>query len=397
MPKLRPRHLHRLIAKSLQFSPIVGVLGHRQVGKTTLCTILGKDYLSFDRSDILDQGMHSPETLFTTHPARPLVLDECQLAPPLFPALKEWVRVHPKPGQFLLSGSVRFLSRKAIRESLTGRIINWELLPMDLSEAHSAPLPDTIPKLLQSKRFDMPLRAAPYFSSHSYELALNHGGLPGIFAVRDASIRRQRFETQIETLLERDLRLLVQTTLDFRTLRNLLVLLAVNQGQPLDLASLARASRISVPALRRIVYALESMFIIRLVDTEGSARRPVVFFEDQGEATYLAGDRPDILFRMTRFLFSFLRQQWVYRPELEARLFQYRNRGGAFVPLALHTKLGTLGLIPMLHESPGKHEMASARSFLTSFENGKCLFIHHGNSDRCLGNNLRIVPISFLL
>src|ERR1035437_9889529 len=132
MPHFRSRHLSSLISKALRFSPIVGVLGHRQVGKTTLCGALGKDYLSFDRAEFLDQGIHSPETLLRSHQALPLVLDECQLAPPLFPALKEWVRTHPKPGQFLLSGSVRFTSRKAIRESLTGRIINWALLPLDL-------------------------------------------------------------------------------------------------------------------------------------------------------------------------------------------------------------------------------------------------------------------------
>jgi len=397
MPHLRDRHLHPLIVKTLQFSPIVGVLGHRQVGKTTLCTILGKDYISFDRAELLDQGLHSPETLLRTHQASPLVLDECQLVPPLFPALKEWVRIHPKPGQFLLSGSVRFTSRKAIRESLTGRIINWELLPMDLSETHSAPLPDAIPRLLKSVKFDCPLKAATYFSQRSYELALRQGGLPGIFAVRDPAIKRQRFETQIETLLERDLRLLVQTTLEYRTLRNLLVLLASNQGLPLDLASLARAARISVPALRRIINSLEAMFVVRLIDTEGSRRRPVLYFEDQGEATYLAGEKPDILFQMTRFLFSFLRQQWVYRPELESRLFQYRNRGGAFVPLALRTKFGTLGFIPMLDETPGKHEMASAHSFLNSYKDGRCLFIHHGQLDRTLGNSLRIVPVSCLV
>lgn len=397
MPHLRERHLSPFLKKSLQFSPIVGVLGHRQVGKTTLCSLLGKGYVSLDRAEYLDQGLRSPETLLRIHEARPLVLDECQLAPALFPALKEWVRIHPKPGQFLLSGSVRFTSRKAIRESLTGRIINWELLPMDLSEAHSVSLPDTIPKLLKSKRFDCSLQAASYFSFRTYELALAHGGLPGIFAIRDPVVRRQRFETQIETLLERDLRLLVQTTLDFRTLRNLLVILASNQGLPLDLSSLARASRISVPALRRIINSLEAMFVIRLIETEGSRRRPVIFFEDQGEATYLAGDRADTLFQMTRFLFSFVRQQWVYRPDLEAKLFQFRNRGGTFVPLALHTKLGTLGFIPMLDETPGKHEMASANSFLNTYKNSKCLFIHLGELDRCIGNALRILPLSFLV
>jgi len=189
----------------------------------------------------------------------------------------------------------------------------------------------------------------------------------------------------------------VQTTLEYRTLRNLLALLADQQGAPLDLAALARSSRISVPALRRIVDSLESMFVIRIIETEGTRCRPVVFFEDQGEATYLAGDKPEKLARMTRFLFSFVRQQWAYRPELEVKIFQYRSRGGAYVPLALHSKYGELGFLPMLDQTPGKHEMASARSFLDHYPKGKCILIHLGSVDRVVSHRLRIIPLSKLV
>lgn len=397
MPHLRKRYLESLLLKSLRFSPIVGLFGHRQVGKTTLCEGLSQRYLTFDRKEILDQGLYSPEALIRSNTGEPLVIDECQLAPPIFPALKEWVRTHKKPGQFLLTGSVRFSSRKAIRESLTGRIVNWELLPMDLSEAHGAPLPTAIPRLLSLKDLDFPLTMASYFSEKTVQLALGQGGLPGIFAVRDASVRQQRFETQIETLLERDLRLLVQTTLDFRVLRNFLSVLAIRQGKPIEWAELARASRISVPALQRLIAALEAMFVIRIVETEGSRRRPVLFFEDQGEASHLAGDNREPLQQMTRFLFSFLRQQWAYRPELQATVFQFRNRGGAFVPLVVRTRQRSLGFIPILDEVPGRHELASAQSLMEHDSHARCLFVHLGKTDRALGNQMRIVPLGCLV
>jgi len=397
MAHLRKRHLHALLSKTLRFSPIVGLFGHRQVGKTTLCEGLAQNYVTFDRSEVLDQGLYSPEALIRSNIGLPLVIDECQLAPPLFPALKEWVRSHKKPGQFLLTGSVRFSSRKNIRESLTGRIVNWELLPMDLSEAHSAPLPNAIPRLLASKDFNISLTQASYYSAKNLTLALNQGGLPGVFAVRDESVRRQRFETQIETALERDLRLLVQTNLDFRKLRNLLSVLAARQTQPIEFSEVSRTSRISVPALKRLISALEAMFIIRVVETEGSRKHPVLFFEDQGEASHLVGENRDPLMSITRFLFSFVRQQWVYRPDLAGSLFQFRSRGGAFVPLALRTRLGILGFIPMLDEVPGRHELASAQSFLANYKGARCLFIHLGNVDRALGKDMRIVPLSHLV
>ena len=85
----------------------------------------------------------SPKT-FVQQTLSPFGIDECQLAPALFTALKLRVQAFKKTGQFVLSGSVRFTSRKAIRESLTGRIFNLELLPLTISEANRLPLFDLI-------------------------------------------------------------------------------------------------------------------------------------------------------------------------------------------------------------------------------------------------------------
>jgi predicted AAA+ superfamily ATPase len=271
---------------------VVGIFGHRQVGKTTLARALGGGYATLDLRESLEQANADPRGFLGMakggRGAKPFVIDECQLAPPLFPEIKEWVRAHPRPGQFLLTGSVRFSSRKAIRESLTGRIISWELLPMDLSEAHGKPLPQAIRRLMTAKSLEVDLPKQGYFNGASVGEYLQRGGLPGLFAVREASARAQRFETQIETLLERDLRLLTETSLPFRSLRRLLVELAMTQGSPLDWADVSRRARISAPTVRKLVEAFESMYLVRVVPTEGTRRKPVLFFEDQGEATHLA-------------------------------------------------------------------------------------------------------------
>lgn len=268
---------------------------------------------------------------------------------------------------------------------------------MDLSETHLSPLPDAIPKLLKQKTVEVELPQRPYFSAAAFASALEKGGLPGILAVRDSEIRRQRFETQIETFLERDLRLLVQTSLSFRSLRSLPTALAIRQGSPLELSGLSRATRISAPTLRKLINALEAMFVIRLIETEGSRIRPVIFFEDQGEATHLAQGVRDSLSDLTRFLFSNLRPQWIYRPELGVQPTQLRNRGGAFVPLVLRNKLGSLGIIPILDENPGRHELASARSFLDRAPGSKAIFVHLGTNDRVHSRSLRTLPVSSLV
>ncbi len=397
MPHLRERYLKSLLKRSQKYSPIIGIFGHRQVGKTTLASLLSDKYVTLDKKAILRLAEEDPESFLKENQGTPLVIDECQFAPPLFPALKEWVRVNPKPGQFILTGAVRFSSRKAIRESLTGRIIAWELLPMDLSESHSATLPNSLALLTSKKTVDFELPAASYFNQGAFDQYLLQGGLPGIFSIREPGIRRQRFDTQIDTLLERDLRLILETSISLRSLRNLLSVLALAQCQPLELTSISRKVSISVPTLKKLIAAFEAMYLIRLIETEGSEKKPVLFFEDQGEASFLTDSKYDLLTQLTRFLYANLRVQWFYRPEVEGSIFQFRNRGGSFVPLCFRNKNGEVGIIPILDENPNERALATARSFLKSYSRSKVVFVHLGNNDQVLSSRLRVLSASQLL
>ena len=122
MVHLRTRFATRHLEDALAFSPLVGVLGQRQVGKTTLVESLVKShYVSFDDETTKTAAELAPKQFleqFNTLSA----IDECQKVPSIFPALKLRVQKDKRPGQFLLTGSVRFTSRKAIQESLTGRV-----------------------------------------------------------------------------------------------------------------------------------------------------------------------------------------------------------------------------------------------------------------------------------
>ncbi len=398
MPHFRSRHLTSLLNKTSNFSPLVGILGHRQVGKTTLATEVSERYLTFDDPAQLNMAQQDPKHFLQSHSGRGIcTLDECQMVPELFPALKEWVRVHQKPGQFLLTGSVRFSSRKQIRESLTGRIITWELLPMDLSEAHDSKLPNTLPQLLASRSLDLPLKACSYFTHQTFDQALKKGGLPGIFSVRDASIRSQRFESMLSTLLERDLRLVLQTTLGLSSLRALIMNLALHQTRPIEWASLSRITRISVPTLKKVIQAFEALFLIRLIRTEGTEQKPVLFLEDQGEATYLAGDRYDAHTQLLRFLYANLRHQLHYRPELCGEIFQFRNRGGACVPLCFRVGKSVLGILPSLTENPPVESLATARSFLKTYSGSKLLYVHSFEGDRLIEPRIRSLGWRYLV
>lgn len=404
MPHLRQRHLTSLLLKTMKYSPITGVFGHRQMGKTTLIQGLASGYQSLDIEENLALAESDPFRFLSLGLSGegeskqlqcvPFAIDECQYSPRLFPAMKEWVRTHPKPGQLLLSGSVRFTSRKAIRESLTGRIVAWELLPMDFSEIHQAPLPNRVDQILEHKDAQISLPPSSYATKKSIENYAEMGGMPGILFLRSDAVRAQKFETQINTILERDLKLIIQTTLSYRTLRGLLVRLAQQIGAPLDYASLSRDTRISVPTLKKLLSAFESMFLIRILPTVGTQKKPVVFFEDTGEANFLAGLAEKPLTQLLCIIFSNLRPQIAYRPELAIQMFQYRNRSGSWVPLCFKKQNKHLGIIPLIDEAPDAISVESAKSFTRKFPNSKVLLVHTGKTDRIITPKIRVIGLS---
>jgi uncharacterized protein len=377
MPHDRPRYLDASVARALAHSPIVGVLGQRQVGKTTLLEAASAEYATFDRAAVLRQASADAETFIVGH-AAPFGIDEAQLCPALFPALKEHVRKHKRKGQFLLSGSVRFTSKADIRESLTGRIVSLELLPFTVAEATGLPLPNLCERLLKAKT----PRHLEFFDARNpgpqvMERFLAQGGLPGICFFRDAHVRAERFESHLDTLLNRDVRQIYPTTLLYSSLRALMEYLARSQGHPFEIAEAARASQISRVSLKRVLFALEALFLIRVVPAlEGS--KPTIFLEDQGMASWLSHRALDSADDIVRGLYANLRQEFHYRPDPGGRISYWRTRNDAEVPLVFDSRHGRLGLIATRLEEPTPKTLGSARAFLERFPDSRVVIAYAG-------------------
>jgi uncharacterized protein len=378
VPHNRKRYASVNLAKALTHSPIVGILGQRQVGKTTLLESVGGEYITFDSASALHQANADAE-LFLSGRKAPCCIDEAQLCAPLFPALKEWVRTRKRKGQFILSGSVRFTSKAGIRESLTGRIITLELLPFTVSEAAGRPLSNVCERLITIRSADA---LESFRSRHSdpklFSRYLEQGGLPGICFFRDEHVRNVRFEAHLDTLLTRDIRQVYQTTLLYSSLRSLLEYMARNQGRPFEVAEAARASQISRVTMSRVLFALEALFLVRFVPAlEGG--KPTLYLEDQGLASWLMGGVLTSTDDIVRGLYANLRQEFLYRPESTLKLFHWRTKNGVEVPLVFTSQQARLGIIPTLNAEPAPKTLGSAQSFLKKFPGSKVVIAYSGS------------------
>ena len=389
----RKRHIDDVMDTVLKHSPVVGLFGHRQVGKTTWINARAGEYVTLDQASEVALLKSNPEN-YLLNRKEPFAIDEAQIEPLLFPALKEAVRNKAKPGQFVITGSVRFSSRKQIRESLTGRIISWEMLPMDLGELYSLGLSHSLARLAGSANIELDLKPRFAFTDKHFRQYLEYGGLPGLFAIRNEVARKQKFELQVETLLERDLRLIVDTKISYDSLRRLLVELANNQLEPFEIYPLARATQISVPTLMGLMRAFEAMYLIRWIPSVGSSKKKSYIFEDQGEASHLQTKPISEHHDFIRFLYANLRTQWHYQNKHKIHAVQMRSRTGQWIPLILKG-LGKydLAILPNVDSTPIPSVVSAASSYLKNNKTARILIVHKNiKDDRMIHPQIRFIP-----
>jgi hypothetical protein len=363
----------------MRFSPLVGVFGHRQVGKSTFISNEIEDYRTLDDVDSLDAASSSPKTFVEHSRNSPMAIDECQLEPRLFPTLKERVRTDRRPGQYVLSGSVRFTSRKVIRESLAGRLAMVELLPLTVAELAATEFSATLPQLLGHRQFgDSSLRALRsgrelVLLQKHFAQFLEHGGLPGVCFIRNPELKRKALADLHDLILARDLPLVADVRTPSVTLKRLLSQIARQPFEVYNSSEIRRTLGLSIPTQKKLLDAMESVFLIRRVAIP--VRKKWSFLlEDQFEEALFAGGTLSLIRVIETALFRNLRAQFEYSLESAWETEIYLTRDGARIPLVFRIGDEALGVLVFEGTDPGLRELRAGASFLKNHARGKVIY-----------------------
>ena len=280
----RARHILKQLKKKAKLWPVVGLLGARQTGKSTLLRqqlqkILAAKYLVMDRKSIRTQAENAPEHFITSQSNSlkiPLILDEVQRVPDLFEAIKVEVDERRIPGRFLISGSTEFSKRTGIRESLTGRIGTMHLFPFTIAEILELSFANPWVSMKPSRRC----------SSADLESYFEKGGMPGACFLRNDEERKEYFEGWLDTTCFRDLQQVKGVRLEGSLAMDILYALARLQNPSITM--LKRDLHGDPRKLQKHLEGLEALFVIHSVDPHplGIGKRRYFIF-DCGLARYL--------------------------------------------------------------------------------------------------------------
>jgi predicted AAA+ superfamily ATPase len=275
------RKVKQHLAEAIDADPAVGLLGPRQVGKTTLAVEIAETRPSIylDLETISDRAkLTDPEAYLATHEDKLVILDEVHRVPEIFQSLRGLIdrgrRKGRTAGRFLLLGSASVDLLQQSGESLAGRISYLKLAPLDAIE-----VPPTATETLWVR-----------------------GGFPSSFLARDDArsfVWRQNF---IRTYLERDVPVF-GPRLPAETLRRLWTMLAHNQSGLLNAANLARALSVDGKSVARYLDLLVDLLLVRRLAPwhQNAGKRlvksPKVYVRDSGLVHALLGlaNREDLL------------------------------------------------------------------------------------------------------
>ncbi|GAB1825608.1 MAG: ATP-binding protein [Burkholderiales bacterium] len=385
-----------------QFKTLL-VTGPRQVGKSTMLKHVapGRPYISLDLITARELADSDP-SLFLQRYKPPVLIDEIQYAPNLFPAIKSIVDQDENNGLFWLTGSQQFHLMQHVSESLAGRIAILRLLGLSQRELEG---------WLKQKPF---LPTENYLEScrNRTSIALDKvfhfiwkGSYPTLWT---ADVDWEIFyDSYFQTYLQRDVRNLTKVSNEMEFVRFVRAV-AGRIGQQINFNSLANDVGISQPTAKAWLSVLEASGLVYFLPPYFNNRlkrlvkSPKLYFTDTGLASFLSGWLTEQALEAGTMSGAFLENYAIieilkgYRNiGREPSLYYYRDTDGREIDLIIE-EAGMLYPIEIKKTSSPRASMVKSFDVLPKEVRGKGALLSFVNEDVPLSSNVSAVPFFYL-
>ena len=364
----------RLLAEKLEAFGAVLIEGPKYCGKTTLATQQAGSILSMADTDTLGQNLALARTNISRLLAgeTPRLIDEWQIAPQFWDAVRNEVDKRNEDGQFMLTGSAvppkpkkdengNIIEEENIHHTGTGRISRLRLRTMSLWESEDSTgdvsleelfiNPDTVDGVS-----DIDLDRLAYLTCR--------GGWPkAVLKKSEKAALAQAFD-YYDSVVSNDIKRVDDIDRDEELTKRIMRSYARNQGTQATVGTILADiksngdERMSDSTVYSYIKALKEIFVIEdsiawnpnLRSKTAIRTSDTRYFIDPSIATAALGMGPkDLINDMATFGFIFetlaIRDLRVYADALDGKVYHYRDKNNLECDAVIHLRNGSYGLV----------------------------------------------------
>lgn len=362
MKNYRKRIADRILLRKLEGKGAVLIEGPKWCGKTTTAEQVAASVLYMDDPQKKDQNV----TMASLNPKRllagetPRLIDEWQVAPKLWDAVRFEVDHRDDLGQFILTGSAVPADTKEITHSGTGRFTWMTMRPMSLYESG-----DSSGEVSLKELFNAPdaIDGESKIDMDRLAFLICRGGWPQAVDMREEIALEQAMD-YYDAVVQSDINRADGVNKNPERVKRLMRSLARNQGQQTANTVIASdiesndGTSIDEETVASYISALKKIFVdedmpawnpnlrsktaIRSTDTR--------YYVDPSIAVAALGAGPNDLIsdlKTMGFLFESLcvRDLRVFADALNGEVYHFRDKNGLECDAVIHLRNGTYGLV----------------------------------------------------
>ena len=362
MKKYRNRVVDAILQEKLEGKGAVLIEGPKWCGKTTTAEQIAKSVLYMDDPQSKEQNVNmaalNPKRLLSGE--TPRLIDEWQIAPKLWDAIRFEVDHRDDLGQFVLTGSAVPPDTKEITHSGTGRFSWLMMRPMSLYESGESTGEVSLSRLFEGKG---EVDGESKLDLERIAFLICRGGWPRSIDMRDKIALNQAID-YYDAVVHSDINRADGVEKNPERVKRLMRSLARNQGQQIANTAIAAdiavndESTINQETVAGYISALKKIFVVEdmpawnpnLRSKSAIRSSDTRYFVDASIAAAALGIGPNDLINDLNtmgFLFETMcvRDLRVYAEALGGSVYHFRNKAGLECDAVVHLRNGSYGLI----------------------------------------------------
>jgi len=360
--KYRERIADRLLTRKLRGKGAVLVQGAKWCGKTTTAEQQAKSVIYMDDPEKKSTYLRMAEINMKglLEGATPHLIDEWQLAPQIWDAVRFEVDHREGMGQFILTGSAVPVDLDKISHSGIGRFTRLTMRPMSLWESGDSTGTVSLTDLFQGNK-----QIEGYTEQNLEDVAylICRGGWPDTLKM-DKDVALDQAKDYVDGVAESDISRVDGTQRNPEVARRLLRSYARHQASQATIGTIkadmtANGSfEISDKTVMQYINALEQIFVIEDAKAWNPNLRSKTavrtsntrYFVDPSIAAAALGFNPsDLINDLETMGLMFetlcMRDLRIYAEALDGQVYHYRDRNGLECDAVIHLRNGSYGLI----------------------------------------------------